>query len=59
MEWKGEFGSSAEANAGLAATMPLGFGAMVLVVFLLFNAVRQPVIIWPTVPLALTFAPTL
>ncbi|WP_421704554.1 efflux RND transporter permease subunit [Aliiroseovarius sp.] len=53
MEWKGEFGSSAEANAGLAATMPLGFGAMVLVVFLLFNAVRQPVIIWLTVPLAL------
>ena len=53
MEWKGEFGSSAEANAGLAATMPLGFGAMVLVVFLLFNALRQPVIIWLTVPLAL------
>lgn len=27
-EWKGEFGNSAEANAGLALTMPLGFGAM-------------------------------
>jgi multidrug efflux pump subunit AcrB len=52
-EWKGEFGSSAEANAGLAATMPLGFGAMIIVVFLLFNAVRQPLIIWLTVPLAL------
>ena len=53
MEWKGEYGDSAEANAGLAATMPLGFGAMILVVFFLFNAVRQPVIIWLTVPLAL------
>ena len=53
LEWEGEFGSSAEANAGLAATMPLGFGAMIIVVILLFNAVRQPLIIWLTVPLAL------
>lgn len=53
MEWKGEFGSSQEANAGLASTMPLGFGAMILVVIFLFNKVRQPLIIWLTVPLAL------
>ena len=53
LEWKGEFGNSAEANAGLAATMPLGFGAMILVVIFLFNAVRQPLIIFLTVPLAL------
>ncbi len=53
MEWEGEYGSSQEANAGLASTMPLGFGAMILVVILLFNAVRQPLIIWLTVPLAL------
>lgn len=52
-EWKGEFGDSAEANAGLAATMPLGIGAMILVVIFLFNAARQPLIIWLTVPLAL------
>lgn len=53
LEWRGEYGNSADANAGLAATMPLGFGAMVLVVIFLFNAVRQPLIIWLTVPLAL------
>lgn len=53
LEWKGEYGSSAEANAGLASTMPIGFGAMIVVVLLLFNAVRQPLIIWLTVPLAL------
>lgn len=53
LEWKGEHGSSAEANEGLAGTMPLGFGAMIIVVILLFNAVRQPVIIWLTVPLAI------
>jgi len=52
-EWKGEFGNSAEANAGLAATMPLGIGAMILIVIFLFNAVRQPLIIWLTVPLAI------
>jgi len=52
-EWKGEFGNSTEANAGLAATMPLGIGAMILIVIFLFNAVRQPLIIWLTVPLAL------
>ncbi|MEM7711509.1 MAG: efflux RND transporter permease subunit, partial [Pseudomonadota bacterium] len=53
LEWKGEFGNSAEANAGLAATMPLGFGAMFLVTLFLFNAWRQTVIIWLVVPLAL------
>jgi multidrug efflux pump subunit AcrB len=53
LSWEGEYGSSQEANEGLAATMPLGFGAMVLVVIFLFNALRQPLIIWLTVPLAL------
>ncbi len=53
LTWKGEYGDSEDANAGLASTMPFGFGAMVIVVFILFNAVRQPLIIWLTVPLAL------
>lgn len=53
LEWGGEFGSSSEANGDLASTLPLGFLAMVLVVVILFNAVRQPLVIWLTVPLAL------
>ena len=53
LEWRGEHGGSRDANAGLAATMPFGFGAMVLVVFLLFDAVRQPLVIYLSVPLAL------
>ncbi|MFK7752421.1 MAG: efflux RND transporter permease subunit [Sedimentitalea sp.] len=53
MEWAGEFGNSQEANAGLASTMPLGFGAMFIVVLFLFNAWRQTIIIWLVVPLAL------
>ncbi|KAJ03992.1 efflux RND transporter permease subunit [Sulfitobacter mediterraneus] len=53
MEWEGEYGSSQEANAGLASTMPIGFGAMFIVVLFLFNAWRQTIIIWLAVPLAL------
>ncbi len=52
-EWKGEYGSSIEANAGLASTMPIGFGAMFIVVLFLFSAWRQTIIICLVVPLAL------
>lgn len=53
LTWRGEFGDSEEANANLASVLPLGFGAMVLTVVLLFNALRQPLVIWLVVPLAL------
>ena len=53
LEWDGEFGSSSEAQSSLASTIPLGLLAMVLVVVVLFNAVRQPVVIWSIVPLAI------
>lgn len=53
LEWKGQYGDSQQANAGLASTLPFGIGAMVIVVILLFNAIRQPLIIWLTVPLAI------
>lgn len=53
LEWKGEYGNSQKANAGLAKTMPVGFGAMFIVVLFLFNAWRQTLIIWLAVPLAL------
>ncbi|MEO1647695.1 MAG: efflux RND transporter permease subunit [Pseudomonadota bacterium] len=52
-EWNGELGDSAEANENLAVIIPYSFGAMVLVVVLLFNALRQPLVIWLTVPFAL------
>ena len=50
--WEGEAGDSAEANESLAATIPLGFAAMVLTIIVLFNALRQPALIWLTVPLS-------
>jgi len=53
LTWGGEYGDSAEANESLASTIPLGFLAMVLVVVLLFNAIRQPLVIWLVVPLSL------
>lgn len=53
MKWDGEYGSSAEANENLATTVPLGLWAMVLVVVVLFNAVRQPLVIWLVVPLSI------
>lgn len=52
-EWNGELGNSSEANENLATIIPYSFGAMVLVVILLFNALRQPLVIWLVVPLAL------
>ncbi len=52
-EWNGELGDSNEANENLASIIPYSFGAMVLVVILLFNALRQPLVIWMTVPFAL------
>ncbi|PWQ99586.1 efflux RND transporter permease subunit [Leucothrix arctica] len=53
LEWLGEAGDSARAQKGLGSIMPLGFGAMILVVILLFNAYRQPLVIWLTVPLSI------
>ena len=53
LEWGGEYGNSKESNDNLASTIPLGFLAMVLIVFILFGTVKQPVVIWLVVPLAL------
>lgn len=53
LQWDGEYGDSKEANENLATTLPLGFLAMVLTVVILFGTVRQPVVIWLVVPLAI------
>jgi len=53
LEWWGEYKSSRDAQAGLSATLPAFAGAMVLIVIALFNALRQPAVIFLTVPLAL------
>ena len=53
MAWSGEMEDSADATAKLADNIPLYFGMMILAVIFLFNALRQPAIIWLTVPLSL------
>ncbi len=52
LKWYGEYDSSREANAGIAASAPYGFSAMILAVVFMFNALRQPLVIWMTAPLA-------
>jgi len=53
MAWGGEAEDSARAQAALGTTLPIFFGMMVLIVIFLFNAIRTPLIIFLTVPLAL------
>ncbi len=52
MEWGGEFESSRDAQASLAGQLPLSLIIMVLISILLFNALRQPLIIWLLVPMS-------
>ena len=53
MAWGGELEDSAKGQSYVMKSIPKFFVLMVLVVVFLFNSVRQPLIIWITVPLAL------
>ncbi len=53
LEWWGEYRDSARAQRAIAGSIPLFLAAMVLIVVALFNDLRQPAVIWATVPLAL------
>ncbi|WP_434761801.1 efflux RND transporter permease subunit [Vibrio fortis] len=53
LEWGGEYESSADAQASLFTTMPMGYLFMFLITVFLFNSVKEPLIVWLTVPLAL------
>jgi len=53
LEWGGEFESSTDAQNALFASLPMGFLMMFLITVLLFNAVRAPLVIWATVPMAI------
>jgi multidrug efflux pump subunit AcrB len=52
LEWWGEYRDSKRAQAGIGASLPFFLLAMVLIVIGLFNSLREPLIIWLTVPLA-------
>ncbi|MDC5721784.1 efflux RND transporter permease subunit [Vibrio europaeus] len=53
LEWHGEYKDAKEADEGLLISAPYGFAAMVLAVVFMFNGIRQALVIWCTVPLAL------
>ncbi len=53
LEWGGEYESSTKASGGLISLLPVCFGGMALILLLLFNNLRQPLIILLTVPLAI------
>ncbi len=52
LEWGGDYEKSTRANAGIAQTMPVTFLIMIVLIVMMFNAIRQPAIIFLTVPLA-------
>ena len=53
LSWGGEYEDSANAQGALFSALPAGFLLMILVSVLLFGKIRQPTIIWLTVPLAI------
>jgi len=53
LEWGGEYEDSGRAKASLAGSIPTFIGAMILMTILLFNSLRQPLVIWLCVPLIL------
>lgn len=53
MEWGGDFEASGDAQESLGRQLPISLIIMVLVSVLLFNAIRQPIIIWLLVPMSI------
>jgi len=53
LEWGGEYEDSGDAQAALKSKLPVVGLLMALVVVVLFNSIRQPLVIFLTVPLAL------
>lgn len=52
LEWGGEYESSRDAQQALGAGLPLGFLVMILTTIFLFGRVKEPLIIWLIVPMA-------
>ncbi|QEE37400.1 efflux RND transporter permease subunit (plasmid) [Octadecabacter sp. SW4] len=54
MEWGGQYESSTDAQTSLGKQLPLGFLVMLTISILMFNKVRQPLILWLVVPMSVT-----
>ena len=53
LEWGGEYEDTAKARDPLVASLPIFVAMMVLITIALFNSLKEPLIIWLCVPLAL------
>jgi len=53
LEWGGEYEDSNDARAGIAAAIPLFVLLMILITIFVFDSLRQPLVIWLNVPLAI------
>lgn len=53
LSWGGEYEDTQNAQAGLGRSLPVGILLMILTSIFLFGKLRQPLIIWLTVPLAI------
>ncbi|MQX51949.1 efflux RND transporter permease subunit [Alcanivorax sediminis] len=53
LTWGGEYEASRDAQAAVFGSLPLGYLFMFIITMLLFDSLRQPLVIWATVPLAI------
>ena len=53
LEWGGEYEDGVNASEPLFAALPGGFVLMIIASILLFGRIRQPLIIWMVVPMAI------
>ena len=53
LAWGGEYEAQHDAQVALGSKVPVSFIMMILVVILLFSKIKQPLIIWLTVPLSI------
>ena len=52
LSWGGEFEASQRASTMLFAKIPLTFGLMLFITILMFGALKQPLVIWLTIPMS-------
>ncbi|HAS28607.1 MAG TPA: MFS transporter, partial [Alcanivorax sp.] len=53
LTWGGEYELTQDAQKAVFASVPLGYLFMFIITILLFDSLRQPLVIWATVPLAI------
>ena len=53
LEWGGEYEAQQDANKAVFAFLPLGLLVMIVITIFMFNSIKQTLVIWITVPLAI------